>query len=91
MLIYPAIVFWGKELDPSFRSPQNTNIPTYVTIAADDQHCAKGTIAYVEKMKSVEAPIEFHLYPKGGHGGGMKNFAWPESCEKWLRSELNGP
>ena len=86
ILVYPAIVFWGKELDPRFRNIKKIDMPVYMTIAADDQPCAKGTIAYAKRLKELKVAVDFNLYPKGGHGGGLNNYEWSKTCEKWLKT-----
>jgi hypothetical protein len=32
----------------------------------------------------VKAPISFHLYERGGHGGGLKRYPWTVTAEEWL-------
>ncbi len=72
--------------------------PMFVAIAADDFLLAphKG-FPLIESYRAARRPIEFHLFPSGGHGFGLgapgsPEEGWIELMHKWLaRSGLLVP
>ncbi|MEP3838614.1 MAG: Ca2+-dependent phosphoinositide-specific phospholipase C [Algibacter sp.] len=89
MLIYPAYLDKGenKTLNPDFSLDQNTP-PFFIFGTADDPY---GNSSFVmgQALRDNKTPVELHMYPKGGHGYGLRkgNVAakqWPKLAEKWL-------
>ncbi len=84
ILIYPAYLWVKDQLDSMVKTTNAKGIPTYMAIAADDRGFVKGNIIYADFMWEVKAPISFHLYQKGGHGGGLGRYRWTVTAEEWL-------
>ena len=65
--------------------------PLFVAIAADDPLFGNSGFGLVESWKKAGAPVEMHLYDKGGHGFGMRHQGtssdhWLEQFVQWLQS-----
>ncbi len=65
--------------------------PCFMAFASDD-HLADGCIDFYKKWQAAGRPVEAHIYPKGGHGFGLKKQdlpcdLWPERFEDWLDRE----
>ena len=46
---------------------------------------------YSVALKQAGVPFELHIYPKGGHGYGLRRTdnpvtAWPDRAADWMRS-----
>jgi len=52
-------------------SPPPTPPPLFVALAADDSLFGGAGSAIIDSWQAAKAPVEFHLYEKGGHGFGM--------------------
>lgn len=85
ILIYPAYLWEENELDPMAKSGKKIDIPTYITIAADDAKFVKGSIVYALSLLEANDSFSLHVYPAGGHGGGLGNYPWPRTAEEWLK------
>jgi dipeptidyl aminopeptidase/acylaminoacyl peptidase len=52
----------------------------------------ENSIEYYLALKKKKIPAEMHLYPKGGHGYGMRTEGkgslanWPAAMEGWLKA-----
>jgi acetyl esterase/lipase len=92
LLIYPAYLTVKEENDqiaPELSITSNTP-PTFITMAADDGLRVETALLYGVALQKAKVPIEVHIYPKGGHGYGLrpdKGFAttWPQRAGEWLR------
>lgn len=67
--------------------------PTFLVHAADDKTVkVQNSLRFYEACLRQGVPAEMHLYPKGGHGFGMKNATtkdnWTERLQNWL--DANG-
>ena len=52
---------------------------------------AENSIYYYLALKNAKVPAELHIYPKGGHGYGLRPSennicSWPDRAADWLRS-----
>ena len=93
MLIYPAYLIddedrtkTASELTLSDKIP-----PTIIIITGDDRF-AEGAVRYYLALKAAKVSAELHVYPKGGHGYGLRKSenlvsTWPDRCEDWLRHQ----
>ena len=96
VLIYPAYTANGankKELNPEIKVTKDTP-PVFIFFTADDQNDLPLPLAGA--LHELKVPFEFHIYPKGGHGYGLRSgnpaaAEWPGLAEKWLKNilELN--
>jgi acetyl esterase/lipase len=91
MLVYPAYLTLPDKLDqvaPELKVSSNTS-PTLIIQTQDDPIPIEGSLFYYLALKKAGVPVEMHLYPKGGHGYGLRiqdgNIAtWTKRAEEWL-------
>ncbi|SHN11905.1 alpha/beta hydrolase [Mucilaginibacter sp. OK098] len=91
ILTYPAYLIDEKEegkLAPEIKVTEKTP-PTFIMQTEDDPINVENALYYYLALKKVKVPAEMHLYPKGGHGYGMRNktggtSVYPQLIEKWL-------
>jgi acetyl esterase/lipase len=88
LLIYPGSLSIGNDhkLIPEVPVTKNTP-PTFIFVAADDQYGPPLSLAYA--LRDNKIPYELHIYPKGGHGYGLRKGnpaaeTWPALALKWL-------
>jgi dipeptidyl aminopeptidase/acylaminoacyl peptidase len=60
-------------------------------MAVDDPIHVENVLTYAGALKEAKVPFELHVYPKGGHGYGLRPdgtpvTSWPARAEDWLRS-----
>ncbi len=63
--------------------------PAFIAMTQDD--AADNAIAYSMALRHAKAACELHLYPKGGHGYGLRPSSnevshWPERAAEWLKA-----
>jgi acetyl esterase/lipase len=93
MLIYPAYLTGDKEMttvSPALPVSAQTP-PTLLIQAEDDPIPVEGSLVYYRALKNAKVPAEMHLYPKGGHGYGLRSEVaplntWPKRAEEWMRA-----
>ena len=66
--------------------------PTFLVIAQDDPVRVENVLFYSAALKQTGVPFELHVYPKGGHGYGLRRTdnpltAWPDRTAEWLRGQ----
>lgn len=91
ILIYPAYLRDEKEpgkLVPEVQVTQNTP-PTFIIQTEDDPIDVQNALTYYAELKRFKVPAELHLFPKGGHGYGMRAkeggiAEYPKLLEQWL-------
>ena len=91
ILVYPAYLIDEKEegkLAPEIKVTEKTP-PAFIMQTEDDPINVENALYYYLALKKAKAPAEMHLYPKGGHGYGIRNktggtAAYPQLIEKWL-------
>jgi len=94
VLIYPAYLTAGKDLDklaPEIKVTAHTP-PAFIAMTEDDPIHVECAIVYGQALKGAKVPVELHLYPKGGHGYGLRPSAnavstWPDRAAEWLKSQ----
>lgn len=96
VLIYPAYLTGegaqsSGELAPEIRVSAETP-PVFFVHAGDDHISPENSIAMYLALKRAGVPAELHVYGSGGHGFGLRPTqhpcsAWPQSCQRWLRSQ----
>lgn len=67
--------------------------PTFLVMAQDDGVRVENPIYYYLALHAAKVPAELHLYPKGGHGYGLRRTAdnvttWPDRAIEWLQRTL---
>ena len=91
ILVYPAYLIDEKEagkLAPEIVVTEKTP-PAFIMQTEDDPINAENALYYYQALKKVKVQAEMHLYPKGGHGYGIRSktggiSAYPQLIEKWL-------
>ncbi|MFH1268831.1 MAG: alpha/beta hydrolase [Planctomycetota bacterium] len=90
VLVYPAYLLDGEKLVAEL--PVGKETPAaFLAHAGDDGIKAEGSIQYCLALRRHNIPGELHVYPKGGHGFGLRPSenpvsTWPKRCEEWLKS-----
>jgi acetyl esterase/lipase len=82
------IKYYSNELQVSAKAP-----PAFLVHAMDDGAVpVENSIAYYLALKKFKTPAEMHLYPKGGHGFGLRTEGkgslvnWPAAMDGWLKA-----
>jgi acetyl esterase/lipase len=94
MLIYPAYLTIKEKDDavaPEVAVTTNTP-PTFIAMTEDDPIRVETALFYALALKQAKVPVELHIYPKGGHGYGLrrtKNLVttWPDRAAEWMNSQ----
>lgn len=91
VLIYSAyLVAEGeKELKTLMNVTEKTP-PVFITHTMDDPITVQSALAYMAACKEKGVPVEAHIYPKGGHGYGLRSKEdglkdWPIHLISWLK------
>ncbi|MDX1926781.1 MAG: alpha/beta hydrolase [Pirellulaceae bacterium] len=90
VLVYPAYLI-HKEAETEL--PVNAQTPPmFLTMAADDPVDADNVLKFSLALKHAKVPVELHLYPRGGHGYGLRRTEaacthWPDRVEDWMRAQ----
>ena len=90
VLVYPAYLISNEaeeELPVDAQTP-----PMFLTMAADDPVDADNVLKFSLTLKHAKVPVELHLYPRGGHGFGLRRTEaactqWPDRAAEWLRAQ----
>ncbi len=92
ILIYPAyLVDKENHLNPEIRvGPDNP--PVFLLQTQDDRIGVENSVFYYMAAKQTGILCEIHVFPRGGHGYGIRSeagidFQWHLLCEEWLRRE----
>ncbi|GAA4309014.1 alpha/beta hydrolase [Compostibacter hankyongensis] len=93
VLIYPAYLDKGPEhsITPGVKVNEHTP-PMFLFSTADDPH-GLSALAMASALKQAKVPVEQHLYPKGGHGYGLRPgnpaaMTWPTLAGDWLEKTV---
>jgi len=94
VLIYPAYLTVKEQNDAiSLQLPVSAanTPPTFIAMAEDDGVRVENALFYYLALKNANVAAEMHLYPKGGHGYGLRSteFAvttWPDRVADWMRA-----
>ena len=91
-MIYPAYLVdrQGTTLAPELKVTSETP-PTFLVQTEDDGVKVECSLFYYLALKNANVPAEMHLYPRGGHGYGLRPSEhpvskWPDRAEQWLRA-----
>jgi acetyl esterase/lipase len=95
MLVYPAGLTVENEsgkVRPEFEPDAKRTPPTFIAMAGDDPVRVENAFAYGSALHAAHVPVELHVYPKGGHGYGLRSTdlpvtTWPDRATDWLRAE----
>ena len=94
VLIYPAYLTLKDDNDkvaPELMISSNTP-PVFMAMTMDDSVRVETALFYALALKKLKVPVELHIYPKGGHGYGLRKTgntvdSWPNRLEDWLRAQ----
>jgi acetyl esterase/lipase len=92
VLVYPAYLSAKGEshsLRGELRVTSNTP-PAFIVQTQDDGVGVNNSIDYYIALTAAKVPGELHLYPRGGHGYGLRKTdlavtQWPTQVERWMR------
>lgn len=88
MLIYPAYLEREGQIATDLNLKSNIP-PTFIVTTEDDKNFVAGCKLYHAALEDAKVPNEFHLYPTGGHGYGLRSDKdvrdWPQAALEWLR------
>lgn len=91
ILIYPAYLNVPDKLEvaPEVK-PRKDNPPVFVVQTLDDGIPVEGALSYTVACKKEEVLEEIHLFPRGGHGYGLRSkekgiSTWPTLMVQWIR------
>jgi len=93
VLVYPAYLTAnegkGQVLAPELPVAEGAP-PTFVVIAQDDPVRVENALVYATELQRHHVPMELHVFPKGGHGYGLRRTelpvtAWPDQAGAWMR------
>jgi acetyl esterase/lipase len=93
ILIYPAYLTLkdeGDKINPVTAVSSNTP-QSFIAMTQDDAVRVESAMFYSVALKQAGVPFELHIYPKGGHGYGLRRTenpvtAWNDRCAEWMRS-----
>ena len=93
VLIYPAYL----NVDGTLNLVDSVTVdaktpPVFIAQAMDDPIPIEGGLAYTHACHLAKVPVEIHLFPKGGHGYGLRTHepglnTWPELLISWLNRQ----
>lgn len=93
MLIYPAYLTVKDQPDktPEEVAVTTSTPPMFITMTQDDPVNVENALRYSLALKQEKVPFELHVYPKGGHGYGLRRTenpltAWPDRAAEWMKS-----
>jgi len=93
IIMYPGYLDMGpnKTLTSDLKVHAQTG-PTFIFQAMDDR-IVQSSFALAMALRDVNANVELHIVPKGGHGFGMTPGnpaaeAWPPLLTKWLKDQF---
>ncbi len=91
LLIYPAYLDKGPNhtLTPELKIDEKKTPPMFIFQTADDPY-GHSSLVMAEALREHKVSVEQHLYPKGGHGYGLRKdnpagAIWPMLVGKWLQ------
>jgi acetyl esterase/lipase len=94
ILVYPAYLnLKGPDdgIAPELPVSSTTTPPTFIVQAQDDFDYVDAGLSYYLALKQAKVPAEMHLYPRGGHGYGLRRTVdtvttWPDRAVDWLNA-----
>ena len=94
VLIYPGSLTVRDKNDaiaPELPVSATNTPPTFIAMTQDDFVRTETGVFYYLALKKAGVPAEMHLYPKGGHGYGLRRTeltvtTWPDRVADWLKA-----
>jgi acetyl esterase/lipase len=91
VLIYSAyLVAEGEKELKTLMDVSEKTPPVFIAHTMDDPLTVNSALAYMAACKEKGVPVEAHIYPKGGHGYGLRSKEpglrdWPNHLVSWLK------
>jgi acetyl esterase/lipase len=90
IVLYPAYLYDGRNGLSKDVKVSSKNPPSFIVQTQDDGIGVENSVYYYLALKKAGVSSELHVFPKGGHGYGMRPTkdavsSWPKLCEQWLR------
>jgi acetyl esterase/lipase len=94
VLIYPGSLTVDEQHEavaPALALSETNTPPTFIAMTEDDGVRVESALSYYLALKNARVPAEMHLYPRGGHGYGLRRTAadvtsWPDRMEDWMKA-----
>jgi acetyl esterase/lipase len=94
ILIYPAYLTTNDDLtklEPQIKVT-SASPPAIIIQTQDDAVKVENAYIYALALTNAKVPVELHVYPKGGHGYGLRPSAnpvshWPDRVGEWLQAQ----
>lgn len=94
VLIYPGGLVDRAQagvLRPEVRPVAGKTPPTFIAMTQDDSVGVENALLYYAALNAAGVSAELHLYPKGGHGYGLRRTedfvtTWPDRVADWLKA-----
>jgi acetyl esterase/lipase len=94
VLVYPAWLVVKDDvtkLSPELKVTAASS-PAFIVMTQDDPIHVEGAMGYGLALKNAKVGAELHLYPKGGHGYGLRPSPndvtrWPERAAEWMKTQ----
>jgi acetyl esterase/lipase len=94
VLVYPGYLALAEKkfaLAPELDVATSVTPPTLIVMAEDDPVHVENALVYYRALKDAKVPAEMHLYPKGGHGYGLRRTdltvtTWPDRVADWMKA-----
>lgn len=93
VLVYPGyltVAEKGDAVAPELAVTTNTP-PTFLVMTQDDPVRVENVLGYATALQKAKVPMELHVFPKGGHGYGLRPTElpvtrWAEVAGAWIRT-----
>jgi acetyl esterase/lipase len=94
VLIYPAYLTVKERHDmvaPELPVSAANTPPTFIAMTEDDFVRVETGLFYYLALKNAKVPAEMHIYPRGGHGYGLRRTendvtTWPDRVADWMKA-----
>jgi acetyl esterase/lipase len=94
VLIYPGSLTLKEQHDavaPELAVSATNTPPTFIAMTEDDSVRVETGLFYYLALKNAKVPAEMHLYPRGGHGYGLRRTendvtSWPDRVADWMKA-----
>ncbi|MBX3441165.1 MAG: alpha/beta hydrolase [Planctomyces sp.] len=93
---FSVLVYPGYLVDKSAGGAVSSDLPvtkdhppSFLTMAQDDGVGVENVLAWSLALHRASVPVEVHVYPKGGHGYGLRRTSqpattWPDRARDWM-------
>lgn len=93
VLVYPAYLNQKDSIELNDEIKIDSKTPPAILIhTGDDGVSSLGSVAYYSSLKKSKVSGELHIFPKGGHGYGLRPSEnavsnWPKITERWMQTQ----